>query len=88
MASMDRPASVIRFVPTPDQYAWTFGGYEPVMRVRPGDILDLFTEDAFAGNIRSSTDLPSASIAYPFVNPQTVRSTSRAPSPATRWRST
>jgi acetamidase/formamidase len=61
----------VRFVPTSDQYAWTFGGYEPVMRVRPGQVLDLFTEDAFAGRIRSSEDLPSTSITYPFINPQT-----------------
>jgi len=60
-----------RFVPTPDQYAWTFGGCEPVMRVRPGDVLELFTEDAFAGQIRSSEDLPSRTIVYPFINPQT-----------------
>jgi acetamidase/formamidase len=60
-----------RFVPTEEQYAWTFGGYDPVMRVRPGDVLDLFTEDAFGGRIRSSTDLPSGSIVYPYVNPQT-----------------
>src|SRR5262245_63980342 len=60
-----------RFVPTTDQYAWTFGGYEPVLKVRPREVLDLFTEDAFAGQIRSSADLPSQSITYPFINPQT-----------------
>ena len=41
------------------------------MSVRPGDILDLFTEDAFAGRIRTVSDLPSRSITYPFINPQT-----------------
>jgi acetamidase/formamidase len=41
------------------------------MRVRPGDVLELFTEDAFAGQIRSSDDLPSRTIVYPFINPQT-----------------
>src|SRR5207344_2327464 len=30
-----------------------------------------FTEDAFAGRIRSTDDLPSQTIAYPFINPQT-----------------
>jgi acetamidase/formamidase len=63
--------AVRRFVPTSDQYAWTFGGYQPLMTVKPGEILDLFTEDAFAGRIRSRADLPSRSIAYPFINPQT-----------------
>ena len=51
---MTAPHETVRFVPTSDQYAWTFGGYAPVMRIRPGQILDLFTEDAFAGRIRSS----------------------------------
>jgi acetamidase/formamidase len=60
-----------RFVPSSEQYAWTFGGYEPVMRIEPGAILDLFTEDAFAGQIRTKDDLPSRSITYPFINPQT-----------------
>jgi acetamidase/formamidase len=68
---MTEQRSIIRFVPTEDQYAWTFGGYDPVMRIRPGDVLDLFTEDAFSGKIRSSDDLPSTSIQYPFINPQT-----------------
>jgi acetamidase/formamidase len=70
MATIDTP-STIAFTPTPEQFAWTFGGCEPVMSVRPGTILELFTEDAFAGRIRSVDDLPSKSIAYPFINPQT-----------------
>ena len=68
---MSAKIAVTRFVPTPEQYAWTFGGCEPVMRVRPGDVLDLFTEDAFGGKIRTSGDLPSETIVYPFINPQT-----------------
>jgi acetamidase/formamidase len=62
---------VISFRPTPDQYAWTFGGAAPVARVRPGSILELFTEDAFAGNVRSERDLVSEVCEFPFVNPQT-----------------
>ena len=42
-----------------------------MLRIRPGEILDVFTEDAFGGKIRTSTDLPSRSIVYPFINPQT-----------------
>jgi acetamidase/formamidase len=63
--------AITRFVPTEAQYSWTFGGYPPVKRVRPGDVLDLFTEDAFGGRIRTTDDLPSRSIVYPFINPQT-----------------
>jgi acetamidase/formamidase len=68
---MTAPVAITRFVPTEEQYAWTFGGCDPVMRIRPGDVLDLFTEDAFGGRIRSSDDVPSRSITYPFINPQT-----------------
>ncbi len=68
---MSSQTPITRFVPTEDQFAWTFGGCEPIMRIRPGDVLDLFTEDAFGGRIRSSQDLPSQRIAYPFINPQT-----------------
>src|SRR4051794_10421899 len=68
---MSSDLAITRFVPTENQYAWTFGGCAPVMRIRPGDVLDLFTEDAFGGRIRSVTDLPSRTITYPFINPQT-----------------
>jgi acetamidase/formamidase len=66
------PNLVVRqFRPTPDQYAWTFGGVEPVHSVRPGEILELFTEDCFAGRIQGVDDLPATSIEFPFINPQT-----------------
>jgi acetamidase/formamidase len=68
---MSTAEAITRFVPTEDQFAWTFGGCEPLMRISPGAVLDLFTEDAFAGRIRSTEDLPSRSITYPFINPQT-----------------
>ena len=34
--------------PTPDQYAYAFGGREPLLTVEPGSIVDLATEDCFA----------------------------------------
>lgn len=58
------------FVPKPDQYAWTFGGVDPVMRVERGSVLKVWTEDAFGGRITSAKDLPSKVLQYPFVNPQ------------------
>lgn len=61
---------VSRFVQDPKTYAWTFGGYDPVRHVRPGEVLDLFVEDCFAGRIRTTADLPSTSIEYPYINPQ------------------
>src|SRR5213594_3368630 len=62
---------VKRIVPTEKQYAWTFGGVDPIARVKPGDVLDLYTEDCFAGKVRSEQDLFSKVCEYPYVNPQT-----------------
>ncbi len=39
--------------------------------IRPGDVLSVYTEDAFGGRIRGPEDLPSRVIEQPFVNPQT-----------------
>ncbi|MFK0140017.1 acetamidase/formamidase family protein [Streptomyces murinus] len=57
--------------PEPDEYAWTFGGAAPVARIAPGTVLDLFTEDCFAGRVRSEKDLVSEVCEFPFLNPQT-----------------
>ncbi|GAA5160409.1 acetamidase/formamidase family protein [Pseudonocardia eucalypti] len=62
---------VVEFRPAPEQYAWTFGGVPPVARVTPGSLLKVWTEDAFAGRIRSTGDLPTRSLQMPDVNPQT-----------------
>jgi acetamidase/formamidase len=62
---------VISFRPEPGQYAWTFGGAAPVARIRPPAILEVFTEDAFAGRVRSENDLVTEVCEFPFVNPQT-----------------
>ena len=62
---------VVEFEPTPEQYAWTFGGVPPVATVKPGSVLRLWTEDAFAGRLRSVDDLASQCLRMPDVNPQT-----------------
>ncbi len=62
---------VVPFRPTPEQYAWTFGGAPPVMRIQPGTVLELWTEDCFGGRVRSTDDLVSAVCEFPFLNPQT-----------------
>jgi acetamidase/formamidase len=61
----------LSFRPEPGQYAWTFGGAAPVARVRPPAVLEVFTEDAFAGRVQSENDLVSQVCEFPFVNPQT-----------------
>ncbi|MGH3631441.1 MAG: acetamidase/formamidase family protein, partial [Sciscionella sp.] len=62
---------IVEFRPEREQYAFTFGGVAPVRRVKPGTALRLWTEDAFCGNLRSTTDMPSTKLTMPFVNPQT-----------------
>ena len=62
---------VIAYRPEAEQFAWTFGGAAPVMRVQPGSVLELWTEDCFAGRVRSRNDLVSVVCDFPFLNPQT-----------------
>ncbi|MGA9776362.1 MAG: acetamidase/formamidase family protein [Candidatus Dormiibacterota bacterium] len=62
---------VLSFTPSAGQYAWTFGGAEPVARIRPGTVVQLFTEDCFAGRVRSERDLVSEVCEFPYLNPQT-----------------
>jgi acetamidase/formamidase len=65
------PIDVVSFTPDPSQFAWTFGGVPPVLRVTPGTAMELWTEDAFGGKVRGPDDLVSRVIEFPFVNPQT-----------------
>lgn len=62
---------VVSLRPTPDQYAYAFGGREPLLTVRPGTVVELFTEDCFAGAVRGVDDLPSRVCTFPFLNPVT-----------------
>jgi len=62
---------VVSFQPEPGQYAWTFGGAAPVMRIRTPAVLQVFTEDCFAGRVHSEQDLVSGVCEFPFLNPQT-----------------
>ncbi len=61
--------NVVTYRPERSEYAWTFGGVEPVMKVRPGDVVELWTEDCFGGLVETVDDLPSEKITA--FNPQT-----------------
>ena len=52
----------VTFVPTADQLNYTFGGAEPVMRIRPGTVLTLWTEDAYGGRITSRDDVATTAL--------------------------
>ncbi|HWI00523.1 MAG TPA: acetamidase/formamidase family protein [Propionibacteriaceae bacterium] len=62
---------VTEYTPTPEQYAYTFGGAPPVMRVKPGTALRLWSEDAYGGALRSVHDLSGEKVDFAFINPQT-----------------
>jgi acetamidase/formamidase len=62
---------MIRIQPSADQYCWTFGGRASLMTVRPGELLEIFTEDAFGGRIQSVDHFASERVEYPYLNPQT-----------------
>ena len=62
---------VVSFRPEPEQYAWTFGGAAPAMRIRTPAVLEVYTEDCFGGRVRSEQDLVSEVCEFPFLNPQT-----------------
>lgn len=59
------------FTPEREQYVYTFGGAAPVMRVRPGTVLRLWSEDAFNNALTSVDDVPSRRLDNRFLNPQT-----------------
>ena len=69
--SLIETVEVKRIVPTEKQFAWTFGGAEPLARIKPGEVVDLYTEDCFAGHIRSASDVFSKVCEFPYLNPQT-----------------
>ncbi|MCX4757931.1 acetamidase/formamidase family protein [Kitasatospora purpeofusca] len=62
---------LVTLSPTPDEYAYTFGGSAPLLTVRPGTIVELTTEDCFGGRVRGTGDLPSEVCEFPYLNPVT-----------------
>ncbi|KAB8195810.1 acetamidase [Nonomuraea phyllanthi] len=63
--------NVVSYHPSPEELSYTFGGRPAVGKVRPGTILELYTEDCFGGLVRSIDDLPSRVCEFPYLNPVT-----------------
>ncbi|MEV0628437.1 acetamidase/formamidase family protein [Nonomuraea wenchangensis] len=63
--------NVVSYHPKPEELSYTFGGRPPVGKVRPGTILEIFTEDCFGGLVRTVDDLPSRVCEFPYLNPVT-----------------
>ena len=63
---------VVSYRPGANDYAWVFGAaVPPVSTVRPGTVLELYTEDCFGGRVRGPADLPSVVCQFPYLNPVT-----------------
>ncbi|GGK36394.1 amidase [Pilimelia terevasa] len=56
---------------TAERLAYTFGGVPPIAKVRPGQVLQVQTEDCFGGAVLSVDDLPSRVCRFPNLNPVT-----------------
>lgn len=61
----------ITFIPSPEQFAFTFGGADPVMRLKGRTALRLWTEDAYGGRITSTDSVASRALDTEDLNPQT-----------------
>ena len=61
---------VITYRPEPGEFAWTFGGAAPVRTIKTPTVLEVYTEDCFAGRVRTEDDLVSR-LNITGLNPQT-----------------
>lgn len=62
----------VEFRPTADQWAYTFGGVPPAMRITPGTVMTLWTQDCFGGRVTNVDDVPTLLMSdAPGSNPQT-----------------
>jgi acetamidase/formamidase len=55
----------------PAALAYTFGGFAPLVSVRPGTVISTWTMDCFAGRVRSTSDMVSQVCDPRYLNPQT-----------------
>ena len=55
--------------PAPDEFSYVFGGVEPRLSIRPGDIVEVSTEDCFGGRVTHPDDLPSRVVPFSELNP-------------------
>ena len=69
MPTEETTNAALRYTPTPEELAFTFGGRDPVARLMPGQVLHVTTEDCFGGAVLSVDDLPSRVCQFPYLNP-------------------
>lgn len=53
------------------RYHYVYGPYaDPVLHIKPGDVVVAETHDAFEGKLRTESDSPTKLLNVPFLNPQ------------------
>lgn len=57
--------NVVSYRPELSELSYTFGGRPAVRRIQPGTIVEMYTEDCFAGGYAPSTTCPRASATSP-----------------------
>lgn len=61
--------NIVSLKPTKEQFSFFFGKSEPLLRVKPGTIIEMYTEDCFGGVVTSAKTLPSQVCVFPYLNP-------------------
>ncbi len=61
----------VRYIPKHEELRYTFGGHSPVLKLKPGTILESWTEDCFDGAVKKPSDMPSKVAPIGHDNPQT-----------------
>ena len=61
--------NIVSLKPTKDQFSFFFGKSEPLLRVKPGTVIQMYTEDCFGGVVTGPSTLPSKVCVFPYLNP-------------------
>jgi acetamidase/formamidase len=64
-------AQTVKYIPKHDELKYTFGGHLPVMVLKPGSVLETWTEDCYDGPVKKPSDLPMKVAPIGHDNPQT-----------------
>ncbi|WP_138420467.1 acetamidase/formamidase family protein [Aquibacillus sediminis] len=68
---MGKTLKSIKMIEQPGEHSYVFSKYiDPIVRVSPGEVVEILTKDAFENQITSGDDVPSK-ILGDYLNPQT-----------------
>ena len=64
-------SQAVKYIPKHEELKYTFGGHPPVLKLKPGTLLETWTEDCYDGAVKKPTDIPSQVAPIGRDNPQT-----------------